>query len=73
MIIIIIIASIVKRGGEKKSGNDPGGIIGTGDAQVRIWAPKGNIHETLICFDGKNGGYTMATKNPYNSRNMKNK
>ena len=26
MIIIIIITSIVKRGGEKKSGNDPGGM-----------------------------------------------
>ncbi len=36
MIVIIIITSIVKRGGEKKSGKDPGGIIEPSEVQVLV-------------------------------------
>ena len=72
MIIIIIVASIVKRGGEKKSGNDPGGIIGTGEVQIRISASKTKNMKSGFVSAEKCGGYTMATKKPYTSRILKN-
>ncbi len=69
MIVMIIVASIVKKGGEKNSGNDPGGIIGTSEARIRVSASKTKNMKSGFVSAEKCGGYTTATKKPQTSRN----